>query len=111
MRVGAKDLHDHFTAWAEAGGGASWTLRGLKGAMEDRGFKSIQSDGVKWLGVKIRDGLTLDAVKAGDWPQPEGATGQAGSPSGLERVPGDNSGGGVGRDPEPSEDDWEPEGW
>lgn len=68
IRVGARDLFDLFEAWGEASGGSKWTIKGFKGAMEDKGFQQKQSDGMKWIGVRPRPGVTLDDVKHGVWP-------------------------------------------
>lgn len=67
VRCGSRELYELYSAWAEAAGGATWTIKGFKGAMTDKGFEQIQSDGMKWLKVRPRAGVTLEAVKRGDW--------------------------------------------
>lgn len=102
VRVGAKFLHELYTAWAEAAGGSTWSLKGFKGAMEDRGFKSIQSDGIKWLGVMPRPGVDLEGVKRGEWPEPDDNSGPDGGPAAS------GQGGSGAADPpdfEPGDDD------
>lgn len=68
IRVGAKELHELYNAWAEAAGGATRHIKGFKGAMEDKGFEQKQSDGMKWVRVQLKPGVRLDDVKAGIWP-------------------------------------------
>lgn len=77
VRVGAKHLHELYEAWAEATGGSMWKLKGFKGAMEDKGFEQKQSDGMKWLGVQPKPGVTLDGVKSGQWPDADLTGGQS----------------------------------
>lgn len=67
VRVGSKELHELYQAWAESAGGATMHIKGFKTAMEGKGFEQKQSDGMKWLGVQPRYGVTLEAVKAGTW--------------------------------------------
>lgn len=51
--------------------------------MEDKGFKTIVSNGVKWLGIQIRPGVTLEGVERGEWPGQDDALGFSGAaPSG-----------------------------
>lgn len=71
MRVAAKLLHDTYLAWCEQAGGAHWKIGGFKKAMQDKGFQSKASDGMKWLGVALRDGITPDAIREGRWSGPE----------------------------------------
>lgn len=68
VRAPAGDLHKLYKAWSEVAGGAGWSSKGFKKAMEDKGFKSIPSNGMKWLGVRIRDGVTIEDVGRGEWP-------------------------------------------
>lgn len=67
VRCGSKELHELYQAWAEAAGGATWHIKAFKNAMIDKGFEQLQSDGMKWLKVRPRSGITLDAVKRGEW--------------------------------------------
>lgn len=71
IRVGAKLLHDTYLAWCEQAGGASWKIGGFKKAMIDKGFVQKASDGMKWLGVDLRDGITPDAIREGRWSAPD----------------------------------------
>lgn len=83
-RVGAKELWEFYDAWANASGGATWTIKGFKGAMSDKGFEQKQSDGMKWIGVQLRPGITLEDVKAGRWPGASASGAEsAGGPSGV----------------------------
>lgn len=68
VRVGAKELFDVFEAWAEQTGGAKWTMKGLKKALEDRGFEQKASNGMKWLRIELRPGVSVEDVKAGRLP-------------------------------------------
>lgn len=72
VRVGSKELHEFYQAWAEAAGGATMHIKGFKTAMEGKGFEQKQSDGMKWLGVQLRAGVMLDEVKRGEWPGKRG---------------------------------------
>ncbi len=71
MRVAAKLLHDTYLAWCEQAGGASWKIGGFKKGMLDKGFTSKASDGMKWLGVALRDGITPEVIREGRWSGPE----------------------------------------
>ncbi|WP_288413819.1 phage/plasmid primase, P4 family [uncultured Novosphingobium sp.] len=68
VRVSAGDLHKLYKAWSEVAGGSGWHIKGFKGAMEDKGFKSTVSNGVKWLGVQPRAGVNIEDVARGEWP-------------------------------------------
>lgn len=69
VRVGARELHRLYRAWAEHAGGSPVGERNFKAAMEDKGFAQRQSDGMKWLGVRPRPGVTLEEVERGIWPR------------------------------------------
>lgn len=99
VRVPAKLLHDTYLAWCEQAGGANWKIGGFKKAMQDKGFVSKASDGMKWLGVQLRDGVDPDAIREGRWSAPEAETGGAGVQDGSQ----DGSGWPTGDDP-----DWVP---
>lgn len=71
VRAPSGELHKLYKAWSEVGGGSGWSAKGFKAAMEDKGFKAIVSNGVKWLGVQIRPGVTIDGVERGVWPGQE----------------------------------------
>jgi putative DNA primase/helicase len=68
VRCGAGELHQLYQAWAEASGGATLHVKAFKTALDGKGFVQKQSDGMKWLGVRPREGVYLDAVKRGEWP-------------------------------------------
>lgn len=72
VRAPSGELHKLYKAWAEVAGGGGWGPKGFKKAMEDKGFRSITSDGVKWLGVRIRPGVMLEDVERGIWPGRDG---------------------------------------
>jgi P4 family phage/plasmid primase-like protien len=74
LRVGAQELFDTFRAWADATGGATWTMKGFKKAMEDRGFRQKPSNGMKWLRVGLKAGVSANAIKDGYLPE-DGADG------------------------------------
>lgn len=91
VRVGAKELFDVFEAWADQTGGAKWTMKGFKRAMEDRGFEQKASNGMKWLRVELRPGVSVEDVKAGRLPDTpdHGAVGDGGdaAPGGADDLP------------------------
>jgi putative DNA primase/helicase len=80
LTVGARELFDVFGAWADATGGASWTIKGFKKAMEDRGFRQKASNGMKWLRIGLRPGVDAAAVKGGWLPEPDGPAAQVERP-------------------------------
>jgi len=82
MRVAAKLLHDTYLAWCEQAGGAHWKIGGFKKGMLDKGFASKASDGMKWLGVTLRDGISPDTIREGRWSGPDDG-GEAGGESGA----------------------------
>jgi putative DNA primase/helicase len=71
MRVAAKLLHDTYLAWCEQAGGAFWKIGGFKKGMQDKGFVSKASDGMKWLGLRLRDGIDPEAIREGRWSGPD----------------------------------------
>jgi putative DNA primase/helicase len=79
MRVAAKLLHDTYLAWCDQAGGAFWKIGGFKKAMLDKGFASKASDGMKWLGVRLRDGIDPDAIREGRWSGPDAPAGSGGA--------------------------------
>lgn len=83
LRVGAKLLHDTYLAWCEMAGGASWSNKGFKKAMRDKGFEQKASDGIKWIGIALRDGIDAQAIRDGRWSAPD-ADEVAGQESGGE---------------------------
>lgn len=85
VQVPAGELYELYTAWAAAAGGGEWKIKGFKGAMEDKGFRQIQSDGNKWIGLRVKPGVTLEDVKRGVWP---GVVSPS-APSGVEQHPDD----------------------
>ena len=38
---------------------------------QDKGFVSKASDGMKWLGVRLRDGIDPEAIREGRWSGPD----------------------------------------
>lgn len=73
VRVGATELWQTFEAWVEATGAAEWKRKGFVGAMNDRGFVQKTSNGVWWLKVRLRDGVTALDIKEGRWSVPDAA--------------------------------------
>lgn len=67
VRFPSGELHKFYKAWSEVAGGAGWSAKGFKAAMEDKGFRSIASNGVKWLGVQVRSGIAIEDVVRGEW--------------------------------------------
>jgi putative DNA primase/helicase len=75
VRCGAKDLHDFYTAWAEQAGAAPYNAKALKNVLTDKGFEQVQSDGIKWTRLRIREGVTIEQVRAGAWTAASDASG------------------------------------
>ncbi|MBX7459540.1 DNA primase family protein [Qipengyuania huizhouensis] len=69
-RVKAKSLFETYAAWASEAGAAEWTNRGFKAAMLDKGFEQKTSNGVWWLGIRLRDGVDAEAIREGRWDGP-----------------------------------------
>ena len=124
VRVGSQELFDLYTAWAEASGGGAWKIKGFKGAMEDRGFEQIQSNGMKWVKVRPKPGVSLEDVKAGRWPgAPAHAAASPAAPAGGEAPsahsdmggpsgsPGRGAGAGDDGPDGGAGDDWLPPEW
>lgn len=72
-RVKSSDLHQYYTAWCDAAGGTFWKPKGFAKALRDKGFEQKQSNGIWWLGLTLKSGLTIDGVRDGDWPTEEPA--------------------------------------
>ncbi|WP_052761957.1 DNA primase family protein [Aurantiacibacter luteus] len=112
LRVGAKDLFEVFEAWAEQGSGTKWSMKGFKKAMEDRGFEQKQSNGMKWLRIELRPGVSVERVKAGDLPDVPSSSEAVGrnDPSaadGSGGQAGGGAGGGASFDPDAPVPGWE----
>ncbi len=71
VRVMATELWEVFQAWVEATGASEWKRAGFVSAMEDRQFERKTSNGVWWLKVQLRPGVTADAIKSGNWSVPD----------------------------------------
>lgn len=52
-RVQSSVLHEVFDAWCKSSGEKSWSNRGFSMAMEERGYKRIQSNVMWWTNVKL----------------------------------------------------------
>ncbi|MBB3034039.1 DNA primase family protein [Alteriqipengyuania lutimaris] len=91
-RVKAKALFDAYCAWADEAGASSWTNKGFKAAMLDKGFEQKTSNGVWWIGIHLRDGVSAQAIRDGDWSGP------------VDMAAGDAP-------PRSSADDWVPNEW
>lgn len=70
VRVKSTELFDIYEAWARAAGREPWKQRGFVAAMRDKGFEQKTSNGVWWVKVRPRVGVTVEAVKSGDWASP-----------------------------------------
>lgn len=80
VRAPSQLLHKLYKAWAAATGAAGCSSSAFRKAMESKGFERLTSDGVKWQGVRIRDGVSLDDVERGHWPpRPEAFDGNSGA--------------------------------
>lgn len=82
-RVKSSELFEMYTAWCEAAGGSFWKQKGFISAMEDKGFQRKTSNGVWFVKVRLRDGLSVEEVKRGIWPE-GGAGAVSGQGSGAE---------------------------
>ncbi|XUU60656.1 DNA primase family protein [Erythrobacter sp. HA6-11] len=81
-RVKAKQLHDTYLAWCEEAGGAHWKAGGFKKAMLDKGFEQKTSNGVWWVGIRLRNGVDAEAIRDGRWDgPPEPPAGDPGAPA------------------------------
>lgn len=55
-RIRSMDLHSAFEAWAEAAGERDWApIRRFATALHLRGFRKVRSNGMWWLGLRLRD--------------------------------------------------------
>jgi len=52
-RVASADMHRLFTAWARSAGEREWKPKGLTGALKERGFAAMHSNGTWWLDIKL----------------------------------------------------------
>jgi len=52
-RVASSRMHAVFVAWAKAMGEREWSPKGLTGAMKERGYMLLRSDGSHWLDVRL----------------------------------------------------------
>lgn len=52
-RVSARRMHDVYTAWAKASGEHVWTPKGLSQALQEKGYRSIRSNGKFWNDVRL----------------------------------------------------------
>lgn len=52
-RVASSRMHAVFVAWAKAMGEREWSPKGLTGAMKERGYSLLRSDGSHWLDVRL----------------------------------------------------------
>lgn len=73
-RVPAGELYELYRAWSDAADGSGWTAKGFAGAMTDKKFEVKQSNGRKWLGLRLRAGVNMDDVKRGIWPADDAET-------------------------------------
>ena len=88
IRVNATDLWQIYEAWAQASGREPWKRNGFVNAMRDKGFSQISSNGVWWIKLRPRIGVTVDGIKSGDWSAPaDDISGQNGAEGG-DRLPG-----------------------
>jgi putative DNA primase/helicase len=52
-RVQSSHLHEVYAAWCKAAGESEWKPKGFAKAMKDKGFVSKQSNGIRWLGIRL----------------------------------------------------------
>lgn len=52
-RVASSRMHAVFVAWAKAMGEREWSPKGLTGALKERGYALLRSDGSHWLDVRL----------------------------------------------------------
>lgn len=91
-RVKATELFETYEAWCKASGGANWSNRGFKKAMLDKGFEQKASNGVWWIGVTLREGVTAQSIHDGEWSAPDGPEEGGGAGAGQPDWPtGDDS--------------------
>lgn len=71
-RTSATRLHKVYVAWCRSTGEPSWSIKGLGGAMKDRGFTSLRSNGMHWLDLRLtKSELDYDSA-ATEAPDPDG---------------------------------------
>lgn len=52
-RVSSRRMHEVFVAWARASGEREWSPKGLAGALKERGFRALHSNGTFWLDCRL----------------------------------------------------------
>lgn len=67
VRIKSTELFEFYAAWCAASGREAWKQRGFVGAMRDKQFEQLNSNGVWWTRLRIKPGIALDDVKAGSW--------------------------------------------
>lgn len=70
VRVKASELWETFEAWAQATGSPEWKRTGFVNAMKERRFEQIVSNGVYWVKVALRDGVSAQNIRDGLWSDP-----------------------------------------
>lgn len=79
QRVQSSRLHALFVAWARASGEREWSQTGFSKAMIDRGYRKIESHGMRWLDIEMtrtpddlaaEEGADSDYVPGFDRPTP-----------------------------------------
>lgn len=68
QRVQSSKLYALFIAWAKATGEREWSQVGFSKALTDRGFKRIESHGMRWLDLIAT--RTPEELEADDWADP-----------------------------------------
>lgn len=66
QRVQSSKLYGLFLAWARAAGEREWTQMGFSKAMLDRGYRKIESHGMRWLDLETT--RTADDLASEDRP-------------------------------------------
>ncbi|PKB19644.1 putative DNA primase/helicase [Novosphingobium kunmingense] len=79
VRIKSTELFQFYEAWCQASGREAWKQRGFVGAMRDKQFEQLTSNGMWWVKVRIRPGILLDDVKAGAW-RADDEKGDSGAP-------------------------------
>ncbi|MFZ3352257.1 MAG: phage/plasmid primase, P4 family [Xanthobacteraceae bacterium] len=66
QHVRSGEMYALFVAWAKANAASVWTQKGLAGALKDRRYESMHSNGMRWLDVRlVRSVRDFDVEEAG----------------------------------------------
>jgi putative DNA primase/helicase len=70
-RTGSSLFHAVFSAWARSSGERQWSPKGLSMALKERGYRSMQSNTMFWLGICLLKSES-DFLDVPSPPPPEG---------------------------------------